>query len=45
MTYELENIAIISARGATFKCILWGISENKRLRRLNYSVLEDKDAS
>ena len=42
MTYGLENIAILSARGATFKCILWGISRNEGLRRLNNTVLEDK---
>ena len=42
MAYALENIAILSAKGATFRCILWGISRNKGLRRLNNSVLEDK---
>ena len=42
MSYGLENIAILSAKGATFRCILWGISRNEGLRRLNNSVLEDK---
>ena len=42
MAYGLENIAILSAKGATFRCILWGISRNEGLRRLNNSVLEDK---
>ena len=42
MAYALENIAILSAKGATFRCILWGISRNEGLRRLNNSVLEDK---
>ena len=42
ITYSLENIAILSAKGATFRCILWGISRNEGLRRLNNSVLEDK---
>ena len=41
MAYELENIAILSANRATFKCTLWGISRNEGLR-LNNSVLEDK---
>ena len=41
MAYSLENIAILSAKGATFRCILWGISRNEGLRRLNNSVLED----
>ena len=42
MVYSLKNIAILSAKGATFRCILWGISRNEGLRRLNNSVLEDK---
>ena len=42
MAYLLENIAILSTKGATFRCILWGISKNEGLRRLNISVLEDK---
>ena len=40
--YELKNIAILSARGATFKCILWGIGRDEDLRRLINSVLENK---
>ena len=40
--YELKNIAILSARGATFKCILWGIGRDEGLRRLINSVLENK---
>ena len=40
--YSLKNIAILNAKGATFMCILRGISNNKGLRRLNNSVLEDK---
>ena len=36
MTYSVENIAVLSAKGAAFRCILWGIS-----RRLNNSVLKD----
>ena len=42
MVYELENIAILSTKGATFRYILWGISRNEGLRMLNKSVLEDK---
>ena len=42
MVYSLKNIAILSAKGATFRCILWGISRNQGLRRLNSSVLENK---
>ena len=42
MPYLLENIAILSAKSATFRCILRGISRNEGLTRLNNSVLEDK---
>ena len=42
MAYSSKNIAILSAKGATFRCILWGISRNEGLRRLHNSVLEDK---
>ena len=42
MAYELENIAKLSAKGTTFRCILWGVSRNKGLRRFNNSVPEDK---
>ena len=42
MAYSLENIAILSAKGATFRGILWGISRNEGLKRLNNSVLKDK---
>ena len=42
MAYGLENIAILSAKGATFRCILLGISRNEGLKRLNNSVLKEK---
>ena len=42
MAYSLENIAILSAKRAIFRCILWGISRNEGLEGLNNSVLEDK---
>ena len=42
MAYGLENVAILRAKGTTFRCILWGISKNEGLRKLNNSVWEDK---
>ena len=42
MTYSLKNIAILNAKGATFRRILWLISRNEGLKRLNKSVLKDK---
>ena len=40
--YELENIAILNVKGVHFRCILWGISRDEAVNRLNNSVLEDK---
>ena len=40
--YELKNIAILNIKVVDFRCILWGISRNKAVNRLNKSVLEDK---
>ena len=39
--YELKNIAILNVKGADFTCILWGISRDEAVNRLNNSVLED----
>ena len=40
--YDLKNIAILNVKGFDFRCILWGISRNEAVNRLNNSVLEDK---
>ena len=40
--YELKNIAILHVRGVNFRCILWDISRDEAVNRLNNSVLEDK---
>ena len=42
MAYSLKNISILSAKGATFRCVLMGISKNEGLKRLNNSVTYDK---
>ena len=42
MTNSLKDIAILSAKGATFRCILMGISKNEALKRLNNSVTYDR---
>ena len=39
---ELKNIAILNVKGVDFMCILWGISRDEAVNRLNNSVLEDK---
>ena len=40
--YELKNIALLNAEGFNFRCILWGISRDEAVNRLNNPVLEDK---
>ena len=42
MTYSLKNIAILSAKGTTFRCLLMGISKNEGSKRLNISVTYDR---
>ena len=42
MAYSLKNIAILSAKGATFRCLLMGISKNEALKKLYNSALQDK---
>ena len=33
--YELKNIAILNVKGVDFRCILWGISRNEAVNKLN----------
>ena len=40
--YELKNIAILNVKGLDFRCILWGISRDEAVNRLNNSVAEVK---
>ena len=42
MAHSLKNIAILRAKGATFRCLLMGISKNEALKKLNNSVTYDK---
>ena len=42
MAYSLKNIAILSVKGATFRCLLIGISKNEALAKLNNSVTYDR---
>ena len=42
MAHSLKNIATLSAKGNTFRCLLMGISKNKTLKRLNNSVTYDR---
>ena len=40
MAQSLKNIAILNAKGNTFRCLLMGISKNKALKRLNNLVTQ-----
>ena len=42
MAHSLKDTAILSGKGATFRCILMGISKNETLKQLNNSVTYDR---
>ena len=42
MAYELKKITILKAKDVDYRCILWGISRDEAINRLNNSALEDK---
>ena len=42
MAYSLKNIAILSAKGTIFRCLLMSISKNEGLKKLNNSVTYDR---
>ena len=42
MALSLKNIAILSAKGTTVRCLLMGTSENEALKKLNNSVTYDR---
>ena len=43
MAYSLKNIAILNAKGATFRCLLMGTSKNEALKKLNNTVTYDRE--
>ena len=41
--YELKNILILNVKGADLRCILWGVSRDVAVNRLNnFAALEDR---
>ena len=42
MAYELEYIAILSVKGVDYRCVLWNITRNDAINRLNSFELGDK---
>ena len=42
--HSLKHTAILSSKGATFRCLLMGTSKNEALKKLNNSVTYDRGA-
>ena len=42
MAQSLKNIAILSAKGTTFRSLLMGTSKSEALQKLNMSVRYDR---
>ena len=42
MTYELENIAILNVKGVDYSALIWNMTRNDAINRLNNSELDDK---
>ena len=42
IAYSLKNMAILRAKGTTFRCLLMGTSKNEALKKLNNSVTYDR---
>ena len=45
IAYSLKDVAILNAKGSTYRCILMGISKNEGLKRLNNLVTYDRGVS
>ena len=42
MAYSLKNIAVLSVKGTTFRCLLMGSSKNEAVKKINNSVIYDR---
>ena len=42
MAYGLKNIAILNVKGVDYRCVLWNMTRNDAINRLNNSELDDK---
>ena len=42
MAYELENIAILKVKVVDYRCVIWNMTGNYAINRLNNSGLDDK---
>ena len=45
MAYELENFAILNVKGDAYRYVLWNMTKNDAVNRLNNFKLGDKGIS
>ena len=41
MAYKLKDIAMLNVKGVDGRCVLWNMTKNDAINRLNYSKLDD----
>ena len=42
MAFELEGISILNVKGVNYWCVIWNITKNDVINRLNNSTLDDE---
>ena len=42
MAHDVENIAILNVKGVDYRCVLWNITRNDAVNRLNNFKLDNK---
>ena len=42
MAFELEDISILNVKGVNYWCVIWNITKNDVINRLNNSTLDDE---
>ena len=42
MAYDLENIVILNVKNVDYRCVLWNMTRNDAINRLNNSKLDDQ---
>ena len=43
MPHELKDIAMLNVKGNDYRCVIWNVTRNYAINRLNNSKLDDKD--
>ena len=42
MAYKLEHIAILNVTGVNYRCVIWNMTRNDAINRLNITELNNK---